>query len=400
MQVQYAREHLLHTEFPDSLRLTLAERAHAAGLEGMRAELAILRTARAAAALQKAATVSAQNFEEAWGLCVGHRLNPDAAERPHNTPPPQPPKQHAPHHPSAPDAPQTPPHRFDLLHAPTQAPPTSHAPMHAPSSSSQPSTPLDAQASTILLRAPVKPKILAFPEPTPLRRLTAQLRGARSLTARLETSRLQPGPVRWQASVLASLRNGWRPSTPGWRWAQACVRPLRRLWVLLDASRSTGSAQFLSSARDQITSQLRPPLKVNLLVVHKSEVLWQARNVSPKRATQALQSIPNAQGKSPITQAISTFRRALCAAAPTVKDTVLICSDGFPSLTPGETSTRAGARLRSALQRLTRNLPAPAVWLSPQPQRGMDHWLSRILRGTGILLCRLPQERSLQFPAH
>ncbi|NBV84974.1 MAG: magnesium chelatase [Verrucomicrobia bacterium] len=53
-QLSQARERLFQVEVPDSLRFALAERARRAAAEGMRAELAVLRSARASAALKGA----------------------------------------------------------------------------------------------------------------------------------------------------------------------------------------------------------------------------------------------------------------------------------------------------------------------------------------------------------
>ena len=51
----------------------MAEKAVSLNLEGVRAELGILRTARCAAAWRGDVEISEDDLEEAWILCLGHR---------------------------------------------------------------------------------------------------------------------------------------------------------------------------------------------------------------------------------------------------------------------------------------------------------------------------------------
>jgi magnesium chelatase subunit I len=281
-----ARSRLLEVQTPQTLRLALAQRATAAGLEGMRAELAILRTARASAALRHAASVEPADMEEAWHLCLGHRQTYPPAPAPQNRPPTPPTPGSAPHNPDANPKP---------------------SPMSTPTSSPLARTPADALASPIPLRPLLKPRVLSLPKAElQNRHLTAALSADRRATARLATARLHPGPVRWQASLTASLRAGWKPGTggDGWRWIRSCARPARRLWALLDASRATGAAQFLADARESLASLFTAPLRINLLLLHKGSVRWLARNATASSARAALESLPDAAGKSPLREAL------------------------------------------------------------------------------------------------
>jgi hypothetical protein len=179
-----ARARLLQIQTPDPLRLALAQRASAAGLEGMRAELAILRTARASAALRHAPAVEAADLEEAWQLCLGHRQSAPPAPPSQNRPPPPPPATD-----SAAQNPNAQP-----------KPPAMSSPTPAPIAC----TPSDAFAAPIPLRPLLKPRILSLPQPAAQnRRLTAALSADRRATARLATDQLHKGPVRWQASLTA-----------------------------------------------------------------------------------------------------------------------------------------------------------------------------------------------------
>lgn len=369
-----ARARLLQVQTPDSLRLALAQRAGAAGLEGMRAELAILRTARASAAFRHAAAVEQADLEEAWELCLGHRQS-------------SPPKPPAAHPPSPP-----PPASGNSAGKPNPQPQPSSMPSPHPAPAPIAFTPADAFASPIPLRPLLKPRVLSLPRPVAQNHhLTAALSSDRRATARLATAQLSRGQIRWQASATASLRSGWQPgdSGAGWRWVRSCTHPARRLWALLDASRSTGAAQFLAEARESLASLFQAPLRINLLLVHQGSVRWLARNATPSGARAALESLPDAAGKSPLREALLRLHRGLSAAQPSAKDTVCICSDGLPTLTPGQTAAHAGQRLRAAVQRLTRQQPFRAFWLSPAPARTFTRWLDTLLAGSRVELVRI-----------
>ena len=369
-----ARARLLQVQTPEALRLALAQRAGAAGLEGMRAELAILRTARAAAAFRHAAAVAQADLEEAWEMCLGHRQNfppSPPAQRPPSPPPPTP---------------------GTLAEKPNPQPQPSSMP--SPTSAPAPIalTPADAFASPIPLRPLLKPRVLSLPRPVAQnQRLTAAFSSGRRATARLATAQLSRGPIRWQASVTASLRSGWEPgsSPSGWRWVRSCARPARRLWALVDASRSTGAAQFLAAARESLASLFQAPLRINLLLLHRGSLRWLARNATASGARAALESLPDAAGKSPLREALLRLHRGLSAAQPSAKDTVCICSDGLPTLAPGQTAAQVGQRLRSAVQRLTRQQPFRAIWLSPAPARAFTRWLDTLLAGSRFELVRV-----------
>jgi Mg-chelatase subunit ChlI/Mg-chelatase subunit ChlD len=379
-QLAAARERLLRIETPESLRLTLAQRASAAGLEGMRAELAILRTARASAAFRKATAVDAADIEEAWQLCLGHRQggSPDAPA--HNPPP----KNTRESHPEKPIA-----HTMSTGLPPNTTPPagsnTSPAPESTRPAGALARTPAEAYSSGIPVPQLVKPRVLSLPKPAmPNRHLTAALSAKNSSNQRFATAQLHRGAIRWQASLTASLKAGWQPGAAGarWRWIRSCPRPVRRLWALLDASRSTGAAQFLAGARDTLATLFRAPLKIHVLLVQGGSVRWLARNASPSKAHAALACVQEAAGKSPLREALLKLHRALRTAQPSRRDTVCICSDGLPTLAPGESAALAGHRLHAAAQKLSRLAPAGGLWLSPAPSRAFAGWLETLLAGS------------------
>lgn len=352
MRLAAARNLLHKVETPAFLRLSLAERALSLGLEGMRAELAILRTARAATALRGADTVTQEDMDEAWSLCLGHRI---------------------PEHPDP-------------------KPPASTRPQISsprPSSPSIPIAPREAHPDSLPLSPMQKPRILALPA---LQCRGRSLTSPMKLTARLATSRLHTEPLLWQASLVASLKNGWHPGKAGWRWAISKSRPMRRLWAVLDASRSAGASQFLAQTRDFLAGVFHATKRVNLLLIHKSRAYWIHRNALPTSGLRALENLSNAAGKSPLPEAIHVLSRAISRSRPTKFDTVWVCSDGLPSLHQGETAHHAAGRLRSALRRLTKSLPAVPSWLCPNPSREMAGWLDKLVQGTQVRLIRVPQK--------
>ena len=65
-----ARNLLPLVVIPEVLRIQIAEKAKELKLEGLRTELAVLRTARCAAAWQESHTLTADHVQEAWELCL------------------------------------------------------------------------------------------------------------------------------------------------------------------------------------------------------------------------------------------------------------------------------------------------------------------------------------------
>ena len=61
-------------------RLEIANQARELQVEGLRAELAVVRTARCAAAWENRSKIEQRDLDEAWRMCLGHR-------RPENRPP-------------------------------------------------------------------------------------------------------------------------------------------------------------------------------------------------------------------------------------------------------------------------------------------------------------------------
>ena len=72
-QILQARKHFKNVKITEELRTEVAEKAVSLHLEGVRAELGIIRTARCAAAWRRDVEISGDDLEEALILCLGHR---------------------------------------------------------------------------------------------------------------------------------------------------------------------------------------------------------------------------------------------------------------------------------------------------------------------------------------
>ena len=230
----------------------------------------------------------------------------------------------------------------------------------------------------------LKPRVLSIPEPLfKNRSLTAALSKA---TAHLSSAvPSQSGSLRWQASLIASLKSGWKPGKTGWQWMRSKPQQKSRFWALIDASRSTGAAQFLATALDALAGLLRAPMRIHLLLIQEGRVRWLLRNGTPQTSLARLETLKVACGKSPLAAALQTLRRSIKVSGPGVRDTACVCSDGMPTLRTGQTANGAAQEVRLALRRLARTLPSPVLWLSPKASRAFSGWLDGLVRGTGTV---------------
>jgi hypothetical protein len=221
----------------------------------MRAELAILRTARAAAALR-------------GNEVVPRRHARSVAPLP-RTPQPRSSRSNAAALPSLAKA--------LCWRARRSEPSPQHSPFN--SSSSQPLTPKEVHPNSIPLSAMQKPRILSLPKPLFAgRHLTASM----TATSRFETCRLSGGPVLWQASLLQSLKRGWQPVIPIAAWVRSALQPGRRLSALLDASRSTGAAAFTAVCpRNTFWSRAKRQTRVTFADSRDNQVSWLVEETEP-----------------------------------------------------------------------------------------------------------------------
>ena len=351
-----ARKQLATVQTPHALRLEVAQTAKHLKLEGVRAELATLRTARCLAAWEGRQTVEPKDIEEAWILCLGHRQGqapPASSPRPQQEEqPPQPPSQ--------PDASRP---------APMTTP-------YAPLGSHPDPLKLDgAQASGgEVLQSWWKQK-----------RFFAGKRPDSNRSASLVTAhRIPPARICWVASLLASVQNGWR-SGQGWQVRYRRTPRRANLWIFLDASRSAASLRFLAQARNALLS-LKEHTKTHrfqILLLQENQPGWLVKRGTHRQAQQALLDLNEAAGKSYLAQALRHLHSGIQRQGVGAADRVLLCTDGLTSPESGESAQEALQRLRFYLQCLTR-FEIPVAWLHPPPKRGLSQWIAKLIENLPI----------------
>jgi magnesium chelatase subunit I len=345
----------------DQQRLEIANQARRLQLEGLRAELAVLRTARCAAAWENRLAIEKRDLDEAWRMCLGHRQSRN--------------------------------------HSPTSAP--------SPPASVRKFSPAATQRTSV---APINslpdPRELTEPKMSPHQLLRDWVNGGvdRPQSDELKirsgaVSAAKRGAINWVATLLASVK-GERCTGRKVRLCYYTVHRRPKLWCFLDASRSTGMSQFLSAARDSLMDlavRFRS-LRWDLLLLHDSQIKWMVKNGNSRSFKKALTQVNDARGKSHIYESINYLHRAILRQGNTARDRVIIVSDGLASPDPGEDHRQTAPRLHQHLRRITR-MGVPTVWLYPSQKRGLSRWLHKVFKGlpvTGIELktardsCRSP----------
>jgi Mg-chelatase subunit ChlI len=330
-------------------RLEIANRARDLQVEGLRAELAVLRTARCAAAWANRSKIEPRDLDEAWRMCLGHRHLENRP--PAKAPPPPPPGQ-----------------RFN----PPPAQRTSQAPINSLTD----------------------PKRLPEATPLPHERLRHwaenQFSGVQGRVPRVAsgTSDAVPrGTINWIATLLNSIPFS-KISSINLRYFSVHRRP--RVWCFLDASRSTGMSRCLSAARDSLidlAADLRSP-RWNLLLLRDNQIKWVLKQSSFRSFKSVLAQLDNAGGKSYLFQSLHSLHRAILKHGPTTQDRVVIVSDGLATLETGQKLRDTPSRLRHYLRRITR-LNVSTAWLYPSAERALSRWLQRVLRGLPVTKIKL-----------
>ena len=215
-RIQEARTRLKSIRILEEQRVSVSERAASMGLEGIRAELGVLRTARCAAAWRGDDSVNEGDLEEAWKLCLAHRHPQDDA--------PVPPKNT-----ERPSAPKT-ENRENQSPSPVTA-----------------SVPRDARRDSIHLEMSHRgfhPDLHDWwNQPGVFKKGINWFPGSRRVSPRSSSS----SSIDWTATLAASRKKGWVPGNPlSLRYQNPERRPL--LWLFLDASRSAGALKFLGTA--------------------------------------------------------------------------------------------------------------------------------------------------------
>tara|TARA_B100000586_G_scaffold142377_1_gene103100 strand:- start:96 stop:1832 length:1737 start_codon:yes stop_codon:yes gene_type:complete len=365
-QIIEVRQQLKNVEITENLRTEVAEKATALNLEGVRAELGVLRTVRCAAAWRGETTVSAEDLAEAWILCLGHRQE--------NLPPEnQNPKPEI-------KLPQPPAEKLEPKSL--QMPKTSASPTSALTEN------IKLENSQFLAHSELASW---WKSPEKKQSPDAFVSGtSRPVPAHVSHARLC-----WNSSLKASLLRGW---SPGKAWHLRFRKPARRpnFWLFIDASRSAGSigsgpsARFLNEARNAILTLGAKTFgsRFHVLVLQKGKLNWWIKHGTAQAVRKTLEQITEAAGKSHLTPALNQLRNAIQKQGVLIGDRVLLCSDGMLSPEPEKTVPESKKRFRKALLSLSERVRTTA-WLYPQLQRGMRHWLPQLVEGTEVRLIAL-----------
>jgi magnesium chelatase subunit I len=339
-RVMLARKKLKEVYISHEHRMAVAAKGEMLKLEGIRAELAVVRTARCAAAWDKRATVEDRDIEEAWDLCLGYR-EPDRLNS----------------------------------RTPSSKPPSNQSskPFGAAVARTSPA-PLDSHPNSIKLSPPqaLSHKDLQRWWRRPSHRRSAA--GERPVFGGF--SEMPRGPIAWLESVVFSSRMGWVPGRTAMRLRYSLPAGKRNIWCFLDASRSTGMSQFLNSARDTITGLARSTssARFHLIILEAGKIQWRARNSTACRFEAALLELKQASGKSFIIEALKTLQRAMLRKGSKPGDLLVIASDGLASPASAEKPAQTLHRLRQAVGRIVRTQNSVA-WIHPAPKRGLAKWL-------------------------
>jgi Mg-chelatase subunit ChlI len=347
-RIQEARARLKRVVIRDEQRREIARRGSDLKVEGMRAELAVMRTARGAAAWDSRNEVSTADIEEAWAMCLGHRQD---EVRP---PSPQPP-------PPRPERPER----------------TSASSPRSQSGGSSSPAPLHAREQSIELRAAPANPSMAFSNWWDHREKPVEERPGPGHSVHTTSK----APIAWLASLLASAQIGWLSGNGSFRLHRSRLSKKRSLWIFLDASRSTGMTGFLSKANAllQAANRLRIDCRVHILLLRENRVRWLCRNQGWPSACRALAEVTSASGGSHLAEAMMNLNRAMLRKRHTVP-WAMIFTDGLNRRLAHETTTQSITRMRFALQRIQATTLALARGY-PKPRPGMAHLSQRLFAG-------------------
>jgi magnesium chelatase subunit D len=330
-------------------RLEIANTARELQVEGLRAELAVLRTARCAAAWETRSKIESRDLDEAWRMCLGHR-------RPESRPP------------AAASSPPPPGQRFN----PPVAQRTSQAPVNS-------------------LPDPMQ---LSEATPSPHQRLRdwaknpfvgVQGQGARVASGTSDA--VSGGTINWIGTLLNSVPFR-KIGSIDLRYYSVRRRP--RVWCFLDASRSTGMSHCLSAARDSLIDLAThfPSRRWNLLLLRDNQIKWVLKQSTFRSFRNVLTQLDNAGGKSYLFQSLHSLNRAILKHRPTVQDRAVIVSDGLATLEPGQRHRDTPSRLRNHLRRMAQ-LNVSTAWLYSSTELALARWLQKVLRGLPVTSIKL-----------
>ncbi len=341
-----ARNLLALVVIPEGLRIQIAEKAKELKLEGLRTELAVLRTARCAAAWQGSQKLTEDHVQEAWELCLGQPISK-------NDPPSPPTEQQSPNQ---------------------QIPPrpkwqTSRQPQGTRPDPISLRTELETKKEDIVW--PASQSMLEPPPP-------------------LRNSEQQGKTLDW----LATLRKSWRGlnTSPIWQLQYAHTQRRRFWWLLVDASRSTGSTDFLALVRNQLiqlTQQYRAD-RFHLMVLQWGESLCLGRRLSAIETEKKLWELQEAAGGSALFKLLHQSQVTLRRSRVGPKDRLIFASDGLFEVT-GSSVTKEQLKLRHHWQQLL-CAGIASQWWHPVSVAGLENWVEELSKGLRLRTIRLEVE--------
>ena len=338
-----ARRQLPQVVLTYEQKLQIAQWAEAYGIEGLRRELAMIRTACCVAVWQGRSEVAETDIKEAWALCVGELPDNEGSS----------------------DAGQN-----ASSNGPENRGYGTESTSGAPQRARHDPRELD----------PVKPEVSENLYSW-LNRPNASKKDVNRVTKRRALGGASPRgtQIAWFESLKASCKHGWPRQSRQWclRYREVKRRPI--VWVFLDASRSTGMRQFLGEARDTLMGLLSrvKRYRVAVLMLHGGRLDWLVRRQAPEQSAKVLSEIRAAYGRSELAFALNRLRRAMVNAVPRDEDRALLLTDGLNSPKAGESSREAHRRMRESLTRLTES-NIPTAWVHPPAKRGLERRIAEL----------------------